>query len=138
MSQAPNILTQLPLFLLEPYFKPTFLYQAPLALERPALSVGNHTLFAILDFPFILKEVYLKHGVALRALGDHAYYHVPIWRDILMQAGMVRGTPKNCEHLMQQGHSITLSLKGGSREVMRRKSIVLEKSHRFCTTCAAI
>lgn len=121
MSEESHVLTKLPFFILEPYFRPTFLYKEALSLERPALFVGNHTLFGILDLPFILKEIYLKQGVSLKALGDHAHYHFPIWRDLLTQAGMVRGTPENCRQLMQQGQSI-LVYPGGSREVMRRKA----------------
>lgn len=106
---------------LQRYFDPTFINIERLDLHRPALFVGNHTIFGLLDIPLMLNEIYRQHGVYLRSLGDHAHYYFPGWHQALHAGGMLEGTPENCSKLMQQGESI-LVFPGGSREVMRRKN----------------
>ncbi len=102
------------------YFKPVFLGTEHLDASRPALYVGNHTLYSI-DAGLMMDYVYRKHGIFLRALGDHIHFQLPVWGPLLKRFGVVPGTPDNCSELMQQGHSI-LVFPGGAREVMRRRS----------------
>lgn len=85
-----------------------------------ALFVGNHTIFAFLDLPFMMAELWEQAGVQVRGLGDHAHYAIPGWRDILEGSGMVRGTPENVSALMRQGENV-LVFPGGAREVNKRK-----------------
>lgn len=102
------------------YFRPEFIGLSRLDLTRPALFVGNHTLYGLLDVPLMLEHLYVQHGVMLRALGDRGHFAVPLWRDYLSKGGMVLGTPENCDALMQAGESV-LVFPGGAREVWRRK-----------------
>lgn len=102
------------------YFNPVFINSDKLDMGRPALFVGNHTLYGMLDIPFILHHMSSEHGVHLRSLGDRMHFSVPYWRDMLVDGGMVLGTPENCHQLMQAGESIMV-FPGGAREVMRRK-----------------
>ena len=103
------------------YFDPTFLGLEHLDLShRPALFVGNHTIYGLLDIPLLINEIYQRYGVYLRSLGDHAHFLLPGWHQLLSAGGMVDGTPEHCSMLMKQGASI-LVFPGGSREVMRRK-----------------
>lgn len=102
------------------YFDPVFLNSDQLNMSKPALFVGNHTLYGLLDVPLILEHLRLEHSVHLRSLGDRMHFNIPIWRDILTKGGMVLGTPENCHALMSSGQSI-LVFPGGAREVMRRK-----------------
>jgi 1-acyl-sn-glycerol-3-phosphate acyltransferase len=102
------------------YFDPVFLNSDQLNMSKPALFVGNHTLYGLLDVPLILDQLRLEHGVQLRSLGDRIHFHIPIWKDILVKGGMVLGSPENCRDLMSSGQSI-LVFPGGAREVMRRK-----------------
>ena len=102
------------------YFDPVFLNSDQLNMSKPALFVGNHTLYGLLDVPLILDHLRLEHGVQLRSLGDRIHFHIPIWKDILVKGGMVLGSPENCRDLMSSGQSI-LVFPGGAREVMRRK-----------------
>jgi 1-acyl-sn-glycerol-3-phosphate acyltransferase len=88
--------------------------------RRPLLFVGNHTLLGLLDTPLLLAEVYRRTGIFLRALGDHAHFKVPVWRDFLAGAGVVDGTRENCDRLMAAGEAI-LVFPGGGREVAKRK-----------------
>jgi 1-acyl-sn-glycerol-3-phosphate acyltransferase len=103
------------------YFEPTFIGLENLDLNhRPALFVGNHTIYGLLDIPLLINEIYQRYGVYIRSLGDHAHFLLPGWHQLLSAGGMVDGTPENCAALMAQGESI-LVFPGGSREVMRRK-----------------
>lgn len=87
---------------------------------RGALFVGNHTLFGFLDLPFMMSELWKRRGIALRGLGEHGHYAVPVWRDLLEMCGMVRGTRDNVRALMDQGESI-LVFPGGAGEVFKKR-----------------
>lgn len=102
------------------YFNPEFLGLWELDLTRPALFVGNHTLFGLTDAPLMIEHLYTHYGVMLRGLGDRGHFKVPGWGRFLQKHGMVLGTPENCSALMKAGQSI-LVFPGGGREVMRRK-----------------
>lgn len=102
------------------YFYPEFLGLWELDLKKPALFVGNHTLFGLTDAPLMIEHLYTQYGVMLRGLGDRGHFKVPGWGSFLVRHGMVLGTPENCAALMKSGQSI-LVFPGGGREVMRRK-----------------
>lgn len=102
------------------WFYPEFLGLWELDLTRPALFVGNHTLFGLMDAPLMIEHLYTQYGVMLRGLGDRGHFSVPYWGDLLVRNGMVLGTPENCAALMESGESV-LVFPGGGREVMRRK-----------------
>ena len=102
------------------YFRPEFIGLNRLDLGRPALFVGNHTRYGLLDVPLLLEHLYVERGLFLRSLGDRSHFSVPLWRDWLVRNGMVLGTPENCDALMQAGESV-LVFPGGAREVWRRK-----------------
>ena len=86
----------------------------------PALFVGNHTLYGVLDVPHLVYELYRVHGIFPRALGDRAHFVVPIWRDLLSGFGCVLGSRANCEALMRAGQNV-LVFPGGAREALKRK-----------------
>lgn len=102
------------------YFHPRFIGAETLDLKRPALFVGNHTLYGLVDVPLMVEHLYTQHGTYLRSLGDRGHFAIPGWRDVLVRSGMVLGTPQNCDALMAAGESI-LVFPGGAREVWRRK-----------------
>ncbi len=102
------------------YFSPVFCGLERLNLKRPALWVGNHTLYGLTDVPLLLEHLYTQHGVLLRALGDRLHYQIPVWNKLLERHGMVLGTRENCAALMQARQHV-LVFPGGGREVMRRK-----------------
>jgi 1-acyl-sn-glycerol-3-phosphate acyltransferase len=54
--------------------------------DRGALFVGNHTIFGFLDLPFMMSELWTRRGIAVRGLGDHGHYAIPVWRDLLERA----------------------------------------------------
>ncbi len=88
--------------------------------ERPLLFVGNHTVIGIYDVPLMFACLYREKGIFLRALGDHAHWKVPVWRDFLSRFGVVDGNRENCARLMEAGETI-LVFPGGAREVTKRK-----------------
>jgi 1-acyl-sn-glycerol-3-phosphate acyltransferase len=88
--------------------------------EDGSLLVGNHTIYGFLDLPFLMAEVWKRRRLAIRGLGEHAHYAVPVWRDLLTVGGMVRGTRDNVRGLMRDRQTI-LVFPGGSREVNKRR-----------------
>lgn len=102
------------------YFAPRFFGLEALDLSRPALWVGNHTLFGGQDFPLMVEHLYYHHGIYLRGLGDRGHFKVPLWRQWVTHYGAVLGTPENCARLMRAGQHV-LVFPGGAREVFGRK-----------------
>ena len=102
------------------WFSPLFLGLDKRDLSKPALWVGNHTLYGLFDVPLLVEYLYREQGVFVRGLGDRAHFAVPGWSQLLVRAGMLLGTPQNCAALMQSGQHV-LVFPGGGREVMRRK-----------------
>jgi len=84
--------------------------------ERGTLFVGNHTLFGLVDVPFMATQLWRHRRIRLRGLGEHAHYRVPVWRNLLERSGMVRGTRENARALMRDGQHI-LVFPGGTGEV---------------------
>jgi 1-acyl-sn-glycerol-3-phosphate acyltransferase len=85
-----------------------------------SLLVGNHTIYGFLDLPLMLAEVWKRRRIAIRGLGEHAHYAVPVWRDLLSACGMVPGTRDTVRALMRD-HQTILVFPGGSREVFKRR-----------------
>ena len=85
-----------------------------------SLLVGNHTICGFLDLPFMMAEIWKQRRLAIRGLGEHAHYAVPLWRDLLTVGGMVRGTRDNVRALMRERQTV-LVFPGGSREVNKRR-----------------
>lgn len=102
------------------WFSPEFLGLREVDFSRPALFVGNHTLFGLMDAPLMIEHLYTQYDVMLRGLGDRWHFNVPYWGDLLVRNGMVLGTPEACSALMEAEQNI-LVFPGGGREVMRRK-----------------
>lgn len=101
------------------WFAPRFFGLENVDRERPALYVGNHTIFG-LDSPLFFSELYWRKGIFLRSLGDHFHFGIPVWGDELVKYGTVPGTPENCRTLMQARQHI-LVYPGGGREVAKRR-----------------
>lgn len=108
------------LWLQQQWFDPVFSGLVNIDCARPALYVGNHTLYGTLDAPLMLLGLYRHKGIFLRSLGDHIHFKIPLWRDLLWDNGCVAGTPENCQQLMQAKEHI-LVFPGGGREVMKNK-----------------
>lgn len=104
--------------LLEPFSRVTQpkLYGVDRLPTDGSLLVGNHTIYGLLDVPFMVAEVWKHRRIVIRGLGEHAHYAVPIWRDLLTAGGMVRGTRDNVRALMRERQTI-LVFPGGAREV---------------------
>ncbi len=83
-----------------------------------ALYAGNHSSFAVLDAPFMIAELWQRRGIAVRPVGDHGHYAVPVWRETIEAAGVVRGTRANVRKLMAERANL-LVFPGGAAEVFR-------------------
>ena len=86
--------------------------------HRPVLFVGNHSRYALLDLPVMMDELWTRRRIAVRPLGEHAHYALPVWCDLLTMCGMVRGTRANVRALMRDGQNI-LVFPGGTGEVFK-------------------
>jgi 1-acyl-sn-glycerol-3-phosphate acyltransferase len=88
--------------------------------EGAVLLTGNHTIYGMLDIPMLGLEVHEATGRAVRGLGDHYHFAIPVWRDLLRRLGAVRGTRKICGRLFEAGE-VVLVFPGGGREVFKHK-----------------
>lgn len=88
--------------------------------DEPVMLVGNHTIYGVLDVPFLMAALWKHKGIAPRGLGHFGHWSVPVWREMLQQFGAVEGTPTNAEELMRRGETL-LDFPGGSNEVNKRK-----------------
>lgn len=102
------------------YFAPQLRGAENVDPQRPALFVGNHGLYGLIDSPLFVAELYRQTGVYPRALGDHFHFQIPGWGPLLERFGAVDGTPENCKALMESGQHV-LVFPGGGREVAMRK-----------------
>lgn len=102
------------------YFTPTFLGGEYIDATRPAMYVGNHSMYGVFDSPLIIDYLYNEHKVAVVSIADHGHFYIPIWRDIYKKFGAIDGTQEYVRKMMSQGYSI-LVFPGGGREVMKRE-----------------
>lgn len=102
------------------YFSPHFEGAENVDPKRPALFVGNHAIFGVIDSPLFMTELYARTGVYPRSLGDHFHFTTPVWGPLLVRHGAVPGTRENCRALMEAGQFI-LVFPGGAREVAKRR-----------------
>ncbi|MEV4254721.1 lysophospholipid acyltransferase family protein [Spirillospora sp. NPDC049652] len=91
-----------------------------LPASGPALLVGNHTLYGVVDAPLIFFEIHRRRGVWVRSLADHAHWLIPGWRRIMDLGGSVDGTPDNCRALLRAGQMVVV-FPGGAREAARAR-----------------
>lgn len=108
------------LWLQRQWFPPQTFGLENLDPNRPALYVGNHTIYGVLDGPLMVLDVYEKTGIYFRSLGDHFHFVVPGWREMLLDGGAVDGIPENCTKLMN-GKQHIIVYPGGAREVMKNE-----------------
>lgn len=102
------------------YFTPTFIGAEYIDASRPAMYVGNHTLYGVLDAPMIIDYLYNEHKVAVVSIADHSHFYLPLWRNVVEKFGAVEGVQEYVRTVMQQGYSI-LVFPGGGREVLKHK-----------------
>ncbi|MCH8542879.1 MAG: acyltransferase family protein [Alcanivorax sp.] len=103
------------------YFSPQISGTEHVNPARPALFVGNHALFGIIDSPLFVSALYRETGVYPRSLGDHFHFRTPGWGRLLTRFGAVPGTRDNCHALMAARQHV-LVFPGGAREVAKRRN----------------
>jgi 1-acyl-sn-glycerol-3-phosphate acyltransferase len=105
---------------LRAYFAPKLFGLEHLHQTKPALYVGNHSIYGLIDLSLFAAELYREKNIYLRGLADRAHFSIPGWGDTLTRLGVVAGTRESCADLMLRGEHV-LVLPGGNREVFRRK-----------------
>ena len=88
--------------------------------SRPAMYVGNHSMYGIFDAPMLIDYLYNEHQVAVVSIADHSHFYVPLWREAVKKFGAIDGVQDYVRSAMQQGYSI-LVFPGGGREVLKRE-----------------
>jgi 1-acyl-sn-glycerol-3-phosphate acyltransferase len=68
----------------------------------------------------MMFEIWKRRRLAVRGLGEHGHYAVPVWRELLGLSGVVRGTRDNVRALTRERQTI-LVFSGGAREVNKRR-----------------
>ncbi|ANF82008.1 glycerol acyltransferase [Acinetobacter sp. NCu2D-2] len=101
------------------YFTPTFLGAEHIDASKPAMYVGNHSIYGVFDSPIIVDYLYNEHKVAVVSIADHSHFYIPLWRDIFKKFGAIDGVKEYVREAMRQGYSI-LVFPGGGREVSKR------------------
>ena len=102
------------------YFTPTFIGAEQLDASQPAMYVGNHSMYGVLDSPMLIDYLYNEHQVAVVSIADHSHFYLPLWRSVVKKFGAGDGVPAYVREAMQQGYSI-LVFPGGGREVLKRE-----------------
>lgn len=105
---------------LRTYFAPKLFGLQHIHPRKPALYVGNHSIYGLIDLSLFAAELYQQKGIYLRGMADRAHFYVPGWGDLLTKLGAVVGNRDACEQLMEQREHV-LVFPGGGREVARRK-----------------
>ena len=102
------------------YFSPRYYGVDEFNPDKPALFIGNHTVYGLTDGFFLGAQLYEQHGHYIRALTDKMQQDIPIWRNISKFFGMVPGSREACTEMMENGQSI-LVFPGGTREAWKHK-----------------
>jgi hypothetical protein len=69
------------------YFSPEYLHMDRVDPRRPTLSVGNHSVFGVLDVLLFADGLYRERGISLRMLADRIHFKLPLWRDVVERTG---------------------------------------------------
>ncbi len=105
---------------LRAYFAPKVFGLEHVHPLKPAIYVGNQSIYGVLDASLFGAELYREKGIYLRGLADSAQFAIPGWSDMLTRVGADVATRENCAELMLRGEHIVV-FPGGGREVFRRK-----------------
>lgn len=105
---------------LRAWFAPKLLGLEHIHADRPALYVGNHSIYGVIDLSLFAAELYREKRIYLRCLADAPHFSLPIWGDLLTRLGAVESSRAACAELMKRRQHL-LVLPGGGREVCRRK-----------------
>ena len=81
-----------------------------------ALLVANHAFG--FDIAFAMARIHVETGRRVWALGEHAWWAVPVVGRIAAAVGTVDGTPENVDQLLARDELVVV-LPGGLREAMK-------------------
>jgi len=85
-----------------------------------ALLVGNHAFGW--DVVFAMSAIRARTGRPVWALGEHAWWKIPVARSVAAELGAVDGTPENADTLLSRDQ-LVLDLPGGLREALKPREL---------------
>lgn len=85
-----------------------------------ALIVANHAFG--FDIAFAMARIHRETGRRVWALGEHAWWAVPIVRSVAAAVGTVDGTPENVDTLLARDELVVV-LPGGLREAVKPREL---------------
>jgi 1-acyl-sn-glycerol-3-phosphate acyltransferase len=85
-----------------------------------ALLVANHAFGW--DIVFAMAGIRAQTGRFVWALGEHAWWKVPVARRIASELGTIDGTPENADLLLSRDE-LVLVLPGGVREALKPREL---------------
>lgn len=60
--------------LIQTVFHAYFLGAENIDASRPAMYVGNHSMYGIFDAPMLIDYLYNEHQVAVVSIADHSHF----------------------------------------------------------------
>jgi 1-acyl-sn-glycerol-3-phosphate acyltransferase len=86
-----------------------------------ALLVANHA-FGFWDLALAVARIHSQTGRIVFSLGEHLWWRVPVVRWLAKRAGVVDGTPKNADAILE-ADELLLVLPGGLREALKPREL---------------
>ncbi len=106
---------------LEKYFRYEVSGLENIPKDAPALLVLNHGLIPF-DELLLAKRIFERYGRRLRVLAHSRSWHLPIFREIALNLGVVDANPKNAVDLLKKGELVCV-FPGGAREGCKSSSL---------------
>jgi hypothetical protein len=72
------------------YFAPKLFGLEHVHPSKPALYVGNHSIYGLIDLSLFAAELYREKGIYLRGLADRAHFAIPGWGEMLARRARAR------------------------------------------------
>ncbi len=88
--------------------------------EKPLWFVGNHTLMAAYDVPFLVLALWDRYGQMVRGLADPFHFKVPLWKHFLRYFGVMKSCRESAGQLLRE-EQLILNFPGGGREVAKNR-----------------
>jgi 1-acyl-sn-glycerol-3-phosphate acyltransferase len=101
----------------EKYFRYEVIGMDNIPKKGGVLLAMNHGFFFI-DLPLLSKRIVRDSGRRIHTVAEHVLWKIPGLRELMLNLGVVDGTPKNALKILKNGHAMIVC-PGGAKEAMR-------------------